>query len=180
MMSIHLTPDVESTLTFQQYGSQPQIAGAFYHPLKRHRALEGDFMEYLRCTDGKVEGLPVPFEPRQLSCSWAAPERVNAFHLHPKREQNEIWSAIAGALLVWLVDVRADSPTSGNRRRYVLSAEEPGLLYIPSGVAHGYRAGADGALLLYAMDDQFDPADSNEGRLPWDYWGAEFWETNRG
>jgi len=177
---VRLTPDVESALTYQQYGKQPEIAGAFYLPLKRHHALEGDFMEYLRCTDGKVEGLPAPFEPRQLSCSWAAPGRINAFHLHPKREQNELWCAIAGELLVWLADVRADSPTSGNRRRYVLSAAEPGLLYIPSGVAHGYRAGVDGALLLYATDDQFDPADSNEGRLPWDYWGAELWDINRG
>ena len=175
-----LKPDVANSVTFQSYDSQPEVAGVWYRPLKKHRALEGDFMELLRCTDGQVEGLPVTFAPRQFSCSSAAPGRINAFHLHPKEEQDEIWCTMAGSLLVWLVDVRAESPTCGNRWCQLLSAEEPGLLYIPAGVAHGYRAGVDGAMLFYAINVQFNPTVPNEGRLPWDYWGAELWEENRG
>ena len=87
---------------------------------------------------------------------------------------------IAGELLVWLVDVRADSPTQGSRRYFLLSGEAPELLFIPSGVAHGYRAGHRGALLLYAMNDQFNPADPNEGRLPWDFFGADLWADDKG
>jgi dTDP-4-dehydrorhamnose 3,5-epimerase len=30
------------------------------------------------------------------------------------------------------------------------------------------------------MNGQFDPADPNEGRLPWDHFGAELWEPDRG
>lgn len=179
-MTVHLTPEATRDLMYQQYGPQPEIAGVWYQRLVKHRALEGDFMELLRCTDGVAEGLPVAFTPRQLSCSWATPGRINAFHLHAKVVQDEIWCVTAGMLLVWLVDVRAASATRGARRRLLLSAEEPGLLHIPAGVAHGYRAGPDGALLLYAMTQQFDPADPNEGRLPWDYWGAALWEENRG
>ena len=179
-MTKRLIPEIAQAVTFQTYGPQPEVEGVYYRPLVKHRALEGDFMEYLRCADGLVEGLPTPFAPRQFSCSWAIPDRINAFHLHPKQAQDELWCVAAGSLLVWLVDVRADSSTCGNQRRYLLSAEEPGLLYIPSGVAHGYRAGIAGALLLYAMNAQFDPADPNEGRLPWDYWGAALWEIDRG
>lgn len=98
-------------------------------------------MEYLRLKDGRVEGFPTPFEARQISLSWAVPGRINAFHLHPKRTQDELWCVVQGALLVWLVDVRADSPTKGTKRSFLLSGEAPSLLYIPSGVAHGYRAG---------------------------------------
>ncbi|GAO75696.1 dTDP-4-dehydrorhamnose 3,5-epimerase family protein [Meiothermus ruber] len=167
-------------LTYQNYPEAAPIAGVVHQPLQKHRALEGAFMEYLRLKDGRVEGFPLPFEARQISLSWAVPGRINAFHLHPKRTQDELWCVVQGALLVWLVDVRADSPTKGTKRSFLLSGEAPSLLYIPSGVAHGYRAGHQGALLLYAMNDQFNPSDPNEGRLPWDFFGAELWAEDRG
>lgn len=175
-----LIPEVAGALTFQSYGDEPAIDGVFYRALRKHHALEGWFMEYLRLTNGAPEGLPFGREVRQISFSKAAPGRVNAFHLHPKRVQDELWCVIDGALLVWLADCRAGSPTAGNKRRYVLGGEEPGLLHIPSGVAHGYKAGPHGALLVYAMNGQFDPEDPNEGRLPWDFFGAGLWADDRG
>lgn len=179
-MKVPLEPEVASTLTFQSYAPQPVIEGVFYQPLKKHRALEGSFMEYLRVTDGQVEGLPLPFAVRQISFAQAVPERINAFHLHPKELQDEFWCVVTGSMMIWLVDIRAGSPTLGARRRYLLSGEEPGLLYIPAGVAHGYKAGADGALLVYTMNAQFNLQDPNEGRLPWNYFGAALWEDDRG
>ena len=179
-MTVPCDPEICRQLTFQSYAPPPEIDGVYYQPLTKHRALEGSFMEHLRLTGGEIEGLPRPFTLRQLSVTHAEPGRLNAFHLHPKTAQDELWCVVQGTLLVWLVDVRADSPTRGHRRSALLSAEAPGLLHIPSGVAHGYRAGADGALLLYAMNAQFNLADPNEGRLPWDYFGAELWEENRG
>jgi dTDP-4-dehydrorhamnose 3,5-epimerase len=178
--SICLSSDVTPQVTFQRYDPQPEIDGAFYQPLKKHRAPEGWFMEHLRLSAGKVEGLPVAFEARQVSISRAIPGRLNAFHIHPKTIQDELWCVIEGTLLVWLVDCRAGSPTERVKRQYVLTGEEPGALYIPSGVAHGYKAGPDGALLVYAMDQQFDIRDPNEGRLPWDAFGPELWAEDRG
>jgi dTDP-4-dehydrorhamnose 3,5-epimerase len=177
---IRLSPDVTPKVTFQNYDPQPQIEGAFYHALKKHRALEGWFMEHLRLTTGQVEGLPVPFEARQLSLSHAVPSRINAFHIHPKEIQDELWCVVEGILMVWLVDCREGSTTEGLKRRYVLSGEEPGMLLIPSGVAHGYKAGPQGALLVYAMNSQFNIRDPNEGRLPWDHFGRDLWEEDRG
>lgn len=173
---------VES-LTFQDYAAGPRIAGVTVQPLRKHRAPEGSFMELLRLTDGKIEALDgqtEPFDARQLSFSTAVPGRINAFHLHPKRRQDELWCAVAGELLVWLVDVRAGSPTLNVRQRVVLSGEAPALLFIPTGVAHGYKAGPSGATLLYTMNSQFDLADPNEGRLPWDVFGTDLWEEDRG
>ena len=179
-MKIALTESAAQALTFQRYGPQPALAGVAYLPLKKHRALDGSFMEYLRITDDAVEQLPIPFSVRQVSFAQAVPGRINAFHLHPKATQDELWTVIAGALRVWLVDVRQDSPTCGVQRQFVLTGEEPALLYIPTGVAHGYQAGVEGATLVYAMNAQFDIQDPNEGRLPWDFFGAELWEADRG
>jgi dTDP-4-dehydrorhamnose 3,5-epimerase len=178
--AIRLSPDITPKVTFQGYDPQPPIEGAFYQALKKHRALEGWFMEHLRLTAGQVEGLPVPFEARQLSWARAIPGRINAFHLHPKEVQDELWCVVQGTLLVWLVDCRDASSTGGIKRRYVLSGDEPGMLFIPSGVAHGYKAGPEGALLVYTMNSQFNIRDPNEGRLPWDYFGAQLWEEDRG
>jgi dTDP-4-dehydrorhamnose 3,5-epimerase len=179
-MKIKLDPKHAKALTFQDYPPQGGIEGVFQVPLTKHRDLAGWFMEYFRLAGGKVESLPVEFQVRQVSISRAAPGRTNAFHLHPKVVQDELWTVVAGTMLVWLVDVRAGSPTRGVKRRCVLSAEQPTLLHVPAGVAHGYQAGPAGALLLYAMNSQFDPDDPNEGRLPWDHFGAELWEADRG
>jgi dTDP-4-dehydrorhamnose 3,5-epimerase len=175
-----LDPEVQREVTFEDYSPQPAIDDVQVVRLRKHRALEGWFMEHLRLTGGEVEGLERGFEVRQLSLSEAGPNRINAFHLHPKRTQDELWCVVRGRLHVWLVDVREGSPTKGNKRSVLLSGEEPMLLLIPSGVAHGYKAGPEGALLLYAMNSQFDLQDVNEGRLPWDFFGADLWEENRG
>ena len=179
-MKTPVDPTHAEALTFQQYGHLPEIDGVFCQPLTKHRALEGSFMECLRLTDGRAESLPVAFEVRQVSLSRAAGGRINAFHLHPKVIQDELWCATEGEMLVWLVDVRAKSPTKGVRQRVVLSGERPALLHIPSGVAHGYKAGPDGAVLLYMANNQFNSEDPNEGRFAWDHFGRELWEEDRG
>lgn len=178
-MNVPLTDEHARALTWQSYQRGPAIDGVRHEPLRKHRALEGSFMELLRVTGGQVEGLE-GFELRQVSVSSAGPGRINAFHVHPKVVQDEVWTVLAGEMLVWLVDVRRDSPTAGVKRSFVLSGEQPAWLVIPSGVAHGYRAGAGGATLLYCMNSQFNIDDPNEGRLPWDHFGPELWEDDRG
>ncbi|PYE55911.1 dTDP-4-dehydrorhamnose 3,5-epimerase family protein [Deinococcus yavapaiensis] len=179
-MKIELAPEFAQALSFESYPSAPAIEDVWTHALRKNRSENGAFMEWLRLGDAGVQLLPGELVPRQISVSWAAPARINAFHIHVKEVQNEIWCVIGGQLVVWLVDCRAGSSTLGVRRKLVLSGEQPTLLYIPSGVAHGYQAGRDGATLLYAMDAQFDLADPNEGRLPWNFFGASLWDEDRG
>ncbi|MGH7458064.1 MAG: dTDP-4-dehydrorhamnose 3,5-epimerase family protein [Longimicrobiaceae bacterium] len=181
MSKQELTPETLDSLTFEEYGSGPGIEGAWRRPLRKHRSENGWFLELYRLDAGRVEGPEGErVTLRQLSVSYADPGRVNAFHIHPNQPQNEAWTVVRGQLLVWLVDCRASSASAGVQQRVVLSAEEPELLHIPAGVAHGYRAGSEGALLVYGMDQQFDPRSPNEGRLAWDHFGAGLWEKDRG
>lgn len=177
---ISLASEYAAALQFESYPAQPSIEGVWLQPLRKNRSENGAFMEYLRLGEEGAQNLPSALVPRQISVSWAAGGRVNAFHIHVKEEQNEIWTVLEGQLLVWLVDCREGSPTLGHRRRVVLTGEEPHQLHIPSGVAHGYVAAQNGATLLYTMDAQFNLADPNEGRLPWDFFGAELWQEDRG
>lgn len=181
--AIPLRPEIEEAVTFQRYEPSASIAGVWSRSLRKHRAENGWFAELLRLSDGRDEGDTPAGEPltvRQVSVSRAEPGRINAFHLHPLSPQHELWTVLQGDLLVWLVDCRANSSTSGVRQRVVLSGEAPAQLHIPAGVAHGYKAGGGGALLLYAMTEQFNSAAPNEGRLSWDHFGAELWEEDRG
>lgn len=179
--AVALTEDALGALSFQEYAPGPRIDGVWARPVRKYRAENGWFAECVRLTGGSVESLPAgEMELRQLSVSFAAAGRINAFHIHPRVPQNELWTVLQGQLTVWLVDCREGSPSEGTRQKVVLSGEEPAQLFIPAGVAHGYRAGRDGALLLYAMDQQFDAGEPNEGRLPWDHFGADLWEEDRG
>jgi dTDP-4-dehydrorhamnose 3,5-epimerase len=177
---IELAPEFQTILKFEAYPATPQIDGVWLHPLRKNRSENGWFMEYARITDSKIENIPTALEPRQISVSSAEAGRINAFHIHTKLEQNEIWTVIHGQLMVWLVDCRAGSSTVGVKRKVILSGEQPIQLYIPSGVAHGYKAGSAGATLIYAMDQQFEIQDPNEGRLPWNHFGLELWQEDRG
>lgn len=177
---IQLIPELETILTFESYPPAQQIDGVWLHPLRKNRSENGWFMEYARITNSKLENTPTTLELRQISLSSAEPGRINAFHIHTKLEQNEIWTVIHGQLMIWLVDCRAGSQTAGVKRKVVLSGEQPTQLYIPAGVAHGYKAGNVGATLLYAMDQQFDALHPNEGRLLFDQFGLELWNEDRG
>jgi dTDP-4-dehydrorhamnose 3,5-epimerase len=57
------------------------------------------------------------------------------------------------------------------------------LLRIPPGVAHGVRnLGTGPGRVIYFTDVHFsaDPSSCDEGRLPWDFAGADVWEVTRG
>ena len=57
------------------------------------------------------------------------------------------------------------------------------LVRIPPGVAHGVRnIGTTRGRMIYFVDTHFSPApeDTDEGRLPWDFAGADAWEIARG
>jgi dTDP-4-dehydrorhamnose 3,5-epimerase len=178
---VQLSASAAEALYFQSYAPQQKIEGVWLRPLKKHRAENGWFAELFRLNEGgTIKDIPTDLRLQQCSASRAEPNRINAFHIHPREPQNELWTVLDGILTVWLVDCREGSATEGQKQRVMLSGEEPAQLYIPSGIAHGYRAGPAGALLLYAMDQQFNAAAPNEGRLPWDHFGAELWAEDRG
>jgi dTDP-4-dehydrorhamnose 3,5-epimerase len=65
--------------------------------------------------------------------------------------------------------------------RFVMGAGRSQLLAIPPGVAHGCaNLGTGASALLYFTDRQFQIEDADEGRLPWDLLGADFWRITPG
>jgi dTDP-4-dehydrorhamnose 3,5-epimerase len=176
---VKLSKDVEGRYRKQEYGKGPAIDGVTFHDLKRHHDDGGSMMELGRLTKGMIEA--IGFEVAQVNYSTLEPGAIKAFHVH--RRQTDVWFVPPeDRVLLVLADVRAGSRTEGQRVRILLGGGSSRLVRIPPGVAHGCRnLGAAPARILYLTDLHFspDPDATDEGRLPWDQFGADVWEMAR-
>jgi dTDP-4-dehydrorhamnose 3,5-epimerase len=173
--------DAKRAFHLQAYGSGPVIEGVTLTLLARHADDGGSLTELVRLADGRTEGVD-GFTVRQVNYSELAPGTIKAFHLHVR--QTDVWYVPPGdRMLVVLLDVREGSPTEGTRMRLVLGDGGSRLLRIPPGVAHGVRNINPGpGRIVYFTDVHFsgEPSACDEGRLPWDFAGADIWEVTRG
>jgi dTDP-4-dehydrorhamnose 3,5-epimerase len=160
--SLILTPD-----------SPHLIAGVSVAPYKLWADDRGYFLEVLRMGQGFVAGFPAA--ETQVSAALGYPGAIKAFHYHLR--QTDGWTPAQGMFQVALVDLRHGSPTFGVRNTLYVGALRPWQILIPPGVAHGYKIiGVEPAMLIYATDRFYDPAD--EGRLPFDNPSINYdWET---
>jgi dTDP-4-dehydrorhamnose 3,5-epimerase len=177
---VDLSPEAARVFRVQRYEPAPRIEGVQVVDLRRHHDDGGAFTELARLVEGRTAVWP-DFTVRQVNYSELEPDAIKAFHLHTR--QTDVWFVPpSDRLLVVLVDVRRGSPTAGLRMRLVLGAGTSRLLRIPPGVAHGVRnLGRAPGRIIYFVDLPFspDPADCDEGRLPWDFAGADVWDVAR-
>jgi dTDP-4-dehydrorhamnose 3,5-epimerase len=145
----------------QDYAARPGIDGVQIVELKRFNDDGGSITELGRIAAGMHGQLP-GFEVKQVNYSEMEPGAIKAFHMHHR--QTDVWYVPPGdKLLLVLHDCRAGSASEGRTMRFVLGDGKDRLVRIPPGVAHGARN-----------------IDCDEGRLPWDYLGADIWEIVRG
>jgi dTDP-4-dehydrorhamnose 3,5-epimerase-like enzyme len=84
-------------------------------------------------------------------------------------------------LLAGLVDIRADSRSTGVSTRVVLGGGKAQLLFIPRGIAHGVaNLGVAPGAIFYFVNQLFDITDPDERRLPYDIVGEKFWNIQPG
>ncbi|PYN38497.1 MAG: hypothetical protein DMD98_03950 [Candidatus Rokuibacteriota bacterium] len=178
---MEFTPHAKRAFHVQSYGPGPSIDGVEVVELKRFADDGGTLTELVRLSDGRTTAL-AGFTPRQINYSELSPGAIKAFHLHTR--QTDVWFVPPGdRMLVVLVDVRQGGKTEGARMRLMLGDGASRLLRIPPGVAHGLRnLGEARGRVIYFTDLHFspEPATCDEGRLPWDYAGADVWDVTRG
>ena len=178
---MEFTPHAKRAFHLQSYGLAPSIDGVELVELKRFADDGGTLTELARLSDGRTAAL-AGFTLRQINYSELSPGAIKAFHLHTR--QTDVWFVPPGdRMLVVLVDVRQGGKTEGVRMRLMLGDGASRLLRIPPGVAHGLRnLGEARGRVIYFTDLQFssEPATCDEGRLAWDYAGADVWDVTRG
>jgi len=147
------------------------INGVILKTLVRHCDDRGFFQEILRSD----EGLLAQFG--QSSMAKTFPGVIKAFHYH--KLQEDLWFFPVGQAQVVLHDLREDSATYRETNVFYPGEDNPILILIPKGVAHGYSTlGSTPAVILYFTSLAYDRENPDEFRLPYDDPGIGFdWRT---
>lgn len=148
------------------------IEGVKIKKLIKHCDDRGFFAELIR--DDEPELLS---RFGQSSWSMSYPGVIKAFHYHKK--QDDLWFFPSGNAQVVLYDLRENSITQGKTDVYYMGEENPIMLLIPKGIAHGYRVlGQKPAVIIYFTTESYNPKNPDEIRIPWDDSLIDFnWET---
>jgi dTDP-4-dehydrorhamnose 3,5-epimerase len=165
----------------QDYSARRAIDGVEVAQLRRFNDDGGSMTELGRLDEGVHKQFP-GFRVHQVNYSVMEPLAIKAFHLH--KRQTDVWFVPpSDKILLVLADARKGSPTEGLLRRMVLGDGNNFLVRIPPGIAHGAKnlRLAAPSTIVYFVDLQFSTgADCDEGRLPWNHFGAEVWDVERG
>ncbi|HET7876278.1 MAG TPA: dTDP-4-dehydrorhamnose 3,5-epimerase family protein [Methylomirabilota bacterium] len=178
---MNLSDDAKRAFSTQDYAPARDIAGVEIVDLRRFVDDGGSFLELGRLHGGIHAAFP-GFEVKQINYSEMDPGVIKAFHVH--RRQSDVWFVPPeDKMLLVLLDVRAGSATEHVQRRLVLGDGTCRLVRIPPGIAHGVKnLAARRGRIIYFVDAQFSTAPDacDEGRLPWDFAGAQVWDVSRG
>ncbi|MBN2125039.1 MAG: dTDP-4-dehydrorhamnose 3,5-epimerase family protein [Deltaproteobacteria bacterium] len=116
-------------------------------------------------------GLQTDFREEYYTVSHRGVLRGLHFQVPPHGHAKVVYCA-AGRVLDALVDLRIGSPTYGRHALHELSRERGNMLYIPEGMAHGFLACSEEALVVYNVTSVHSPDhDSgirwNSAGIPW-------------
>ena len=127
----------------------------------RHNDDRGYFCEVLKDDDKFFKNI------KQTSYTETFPGVIKAFHYHEK--QDDIWFVVSGMAQVVLHDLRENSESRGETQVIYAGEDNPLLIYIPIGVAHGYRVlGNKKVGLFYHTTESYNAEDPDEKRIPFD------------
>ncbi len=129
--------------------------------LVTHSDDRGYFREILRDDDHLLTRFG------QSSFTKTYPGVIKAFHWH--EHQDDLWYVADGMARVVLYDRRPDSPSRGVTQVIFAGEDNPLLILIPSGVAHGFQVlGNRPVTLFYHVTRSYDPQAPDELRIPFD------------
>lgn len=176
-----LIPELRGTQ--KSYAATQPLDGVKVFPLRRFVDDRGLFLELYRAraTHPGSEELAAFFsgiEVAQLNYSLVTVgQHIKGLHYHLK--QADVWFCPPPfKLKVVLLDLRRNSPTVGKTQVVVLGEGRDAWVYIPPGVAHGYRPLTNPCGLFYLVTRCFDLEDPDEYRIPWDHPAVkELWEV---
>lgn len=145
------------------------IPGCVEVRLRRIDDDRGRFVKVFQASRFKALGLPVSQVEQFYSTSREGVIRGLHFQL-PPFEHNKLVYCVAGRVLDAVVDLRRGSPTYLHHQTFELDADQPSLIVIPAGLAHGFLARSALATLVYTVSSEHQPA--HDLGIRWDSAGV--------
>ncbi len=94
----------------------------------------------------------------------------------PPHDHTKLVYCVVGQVLDVVLDLRVGSPTFGESTCFDLSAQKANMIYIPSGLAHGFFTLSETATMIYKVSSMY--AADNDAGLLWNSAGIEWPEKN--
>jgi dTDP-4-dehydrorhamnose 3,5-epimerase len=108
-------------------------------------------------------GVTEDFVQDNHSCS--SRNVLRGLHYQVKHPQGKLVRVAVGEIIDVAVDLRKSSPSFGQWEAVRLSGENKRMLWIPAGLAHGFRVLSETAHVLYKATDFYAP--EHERTLAW-------------
>lgn len=108
-------------------------------------------------------GITEPFV--QDNHSYSERNVIRGLHYQIRQAQGKLVRAITGEILDVVLDLRRNSSTFGKWEAFTLSGENKHTLWIPSGLAHGFRVVSETAHVVYKATDFYAP--EHERTVAW-------------
>lgn len=129
------------------------------------RDARGLFAKTFHAPSYESHGLPMTFAEVFHSASRRGVIRGLHFQV-PPHEHGKLVYCVHGEVFDAVVDLRAGSPTFGQYRSFQLSADNARAVFIPPGLAHGFCALTDEAVVVYHVTSVHSPA--HDAGILWD------------
>jgi dTDP-4-dehydrorhamnose 3,5-epimerase len=82
---------------------------------------------------------------------------LRGLHYQVGHPQGKLVKVVVGEILDVAVDMRQSSPTLGRSCAVRLSGDNKHMMWVPPGLAHGFRVISDNAHVIYKMTDFYQP-----------------------
>lgn len=135
---------------------QELLPGAWALALPRFEDERGSFLKLLAAS--RLTELGLPFVLREQFLTTSRRDVIRGMHFQrPPHHHVKLVCCLAGRVQDVLLDLRAGAGY-GRVAAFELDADHPVLLYVPAGIAHGFRARTDGAAMMYLTSSEHAPS----------------------
>jgi dTDP-4-dehydrorhamnose 3,5-epimerase len=123
----------------------------------------GFFMESWRADEFEELGLPTNFV--QDNHSRSIKDTIRGMHFQWNQPQGKLIRVTLGEAMVVEIDIKHNSPTLGKFEKFLLSAENKRVLWVPAGFANGFITLSDWCELQYKCTALYNP--QGESAIRW-------------
>lgn len=132
-----------------------EISGAKLIELPKSKDKRGWFVKIFN--DQDFIQMNINFDIKETFITYSKKGTLRGMHYQGgKNPASKLVSCIQGSVADVLVDLRSESLTFKKVVEIKLISEENKMVYVPSGVAHGFYASKD-SLMLYMMNECYSP-----------------------
>lgn len=142
--------------------SHSEISGVWTFTPKKFSDSRGEFFEWFQ-SQTVFENNPKEFNLAQANCSTSKKNVLRGLHFasYPPGQAKYV-TCLTGAIFDVFVDIRIGSPTFGKWGSVILDSSNPQMLYLPSGIAHGFMSLEDNSTVIYLCDQTYNSLNEHD------------------